>query len=94
MDFAAEALVMRVERGANDALDAIDTRRLDLHLPAALFEHTGQLINIAAVGDGMIAEPLGQHLAIGNGRLPEAEQRADFGAMALTGAARDARSAD
>ena len=83
MDLAAEALVMRMERDANDALDAIDTRRFDLHLPAALFEHTGGFINIAAVGDGMIAEPPGQHLAIGNGRLAEAEQRADFGALSF-----------
>jgi hypothetical protein len=83
MDFVAEALVVGAKRGPNDAFDPISGRRLDLQCPALLFERTGQLGDISAVGNCMIAEPFRKRLAIGDSRLAEAEQGADFGAVAL-----------
>ena len=74
-----------MERGANDTLDAISARRLDLESPAPPFEGAGQLNHIATVGHGMIAQPFCQRFAIGDGCLAEAEHSADFGAVAFEG---------
>jgi hypothetical protein len=57
VNVGAEALVISMERGANDTLDAISARRLDLENPATPFEGAGQLSRIATVGHGMIAKP-------------------------------------
>jgi hypothetical protein len=92
MDFAAKALVVSMDRSTNDALNPISTRRLDLEIAAALLKGAGQLSHIATVGHSMIAQPFRQRLAIGNGRLAEAEQCADFGAVAFEGAVRDRQS--
>ena len=86
VNVGAETLVIGMERGANDTLNAISARRLDLESPAPPFEGAGQLNHIATVGHGMMAQPFRQRLAIGDGRLAETKQGADFGAVAFEGA--------
>ncbi len=85
VNVGAEALVIGMKRGANDTLDAISARRLDLESTAPPFEGAGQLNHIAIVGDSMIAQPFRQRIAIGDSRLAKAEQGADFGAVAFEG---------
>jgi hypothetical protein len=49
---------------ANDPIDAIRGRRLDLRPPALVHERFHEQIVIAALGDGMIGHPLRQSLRI------------------------------
>jgi hypothetical protein len=82
MDLTAEALVVGVDCGANDAFDPISTWRLDGQFAAALFQCASEVNHIATVDNGVMAKPLPQWLAIGHGRLTEAEQPPDLNAMA------------
>ena len=78
-----EALVVSMDRGADDPIDTIGRGRLDRKLATPRFEEHGKLIRCRLDRRHLISKPLLEQLAVGDGRLPEACQGADLGPMTL-----------
>jgi enolase len=84
-------LIMRTDRGANDAVDTIGRGRLDRKRAAPRLQKRNELIRNRTDSRHLISQPIFEPPRIGDARLPKASQGADFGTMPFGGPPREAR---
>src|SRR5512134_1156507 len=83
MDRRGKTVLISAYGRAHDAFDPVERWRLDRQSSAPLFQHRRELVKIAGLGNGMVAQPSNEFLGIGNYGLSEAEQGTELGALAL-----------
>ena len=78
-----EALIMGMDRGADDPIDTISRGRLDRKLTTPGFEERNKLIRARPHGRHLISQPLFEQVGVGNRCFSEAKQSSDLGPMPL-----------
>ena len=83
MNPCGEAVLVGANRATDDALDTVGRWRLDAERSAARLQLRGQPIVVARLRDGVVTEPRPERRGVGNGRLAEIEEGADFGPLSF-----------
>jgi hypothetical protein len=91
-DLSLEALVVRMDRGSNNPIDAVRGGRFEEKRPAPAFKLLRKLLRVRAGGGGLPLQPLGQRFAISDIRLPKTQQLANFSAVPFDAAAGQGQS--
>jgi hypothetical protein len=76
-----------VQRRPHQAFNPVRPGRLDVQSPAAFQDLGVEMVGVLMVREDVLGNPGREGLAVLDGRLPEAEERADLGAVVLDGAA-------
>jgi hypothetical protein len=79
--------IMGMDRSTDDPIDTVGCWRFDRKLTTPRLDECGELIRNRSNGRYLISQPRLEQLGIGDGRLPEAKQGSNLGAMAFPGPA-------